>query len=129
MRIESTGKKRKKRKILKKRVKKCFDRWTDLAKAVDFDSLFFLILKERVLDSCNEEFSAFIKAKHPSTVCELKKYAAAFTESRPTKTFRKANDQMAFSAAFQGAHLPDYVRGQPYSRYPNFHSDRRFSRG
>ncbi|GFR99385.1 hypothetical protein ElyMa_002791900 [Elysia marginata] len=27
------------------RVKRYFDRWTDLAKAVDFDSLFFLILK------------------------------------------------------------------------------------
>ncbi|GFS00892.1 hypothetical protein ElyMa_001082400 [Elysia marginata] len=29
----------------------------------------------------------------------------------------------------KGAHPPDNVRGRPYSRYPNFHSDRRFSRG
>ena len=71
------------------RVKRYFDQWTRLAGAHDFESLSFLVLKERILDCCNNEFSAYIKDKQPSSANDLKKFANAFKEARLNKSFVK----------------------------------------
>ena len=55
------------------RVKKYFDQWTGLAEASDFESLYFSILKERILESCMKSSVPLLEKKNNSYMGELKK--------------------------------------------------------
>ena len=52
------------------------------------------------MDCCNDEFSAYIKDKQPSSANDLKKFANAFKEARPNISFVKIDrDPISFDGS------------------------------
>ena len=70
-----------------------FDKWIELSSTShDFDSLKDLILRHRVLDSCNPRLTCFLLEREPSSVKELEQLTLKYFSAHETECLGKSND-------------------------------------
>ena len=104
-----------------------FDKWIDLSKTNhDFDSLKDLVLRHRVLDSCNPKLTCFLLEREPTSVKEMEDLSLRYFSAHENECLAKSNDfPLIVNAAGQvdrGRSVNRNFGGRSWSqgRYPNY---------
>ena len=89
------------------------DKWIDLSKTDhEFDSLKDLLLRHRVLDSCNQRLTCFLLEREPSCLKELEDLSLKYFSAHENESLAKSND-----LPFLANSANQFERGRSFNRH------------